>query len=471
MSKITELRDGIAYVEAELRSIHETAGDEPLTAEQSAAWEAGVEYVEKTRDEVAKLDERAKFVADMKVDLTLERAAGRDVPNVNKGTETRVDVRTAQAGEVRDAAKAIIERADWVDADAKALVERAISGRTKNRDGDAIARRLVATEQPEYREGWLKAITGNADLLEEGERRALAEFRAMSNTVDTSGGYGVPVLIDPTIMITNGTGLTDILSYARIESITTEAWKGVSAGNTEWSFDAEAAQVSDDGSTFAQPTVKAHMARGFIPHSIEIGMDYPGFASEVGRLLFDGYTDLLAEKLAVGAGDGSNEPYGLFTALDAQTTTEVVVTTDGQFTAVDIDKIYKSVPEKFRARGNWVMNVDVENEIRSFGSGTATSRFTVDQTAAGISLLNGKAVILTDYAPEFTGATGAANILVFGDLKCFLVAQRVGMSVEYIPHLFGTTNNRPTGERGIFAYARVGSDVVVKNGLRLLQNT
>lgn len=385
-------------------------------------------------------------------------------------TETRVDPARASTTEVRDAAKAIIERADWVTDDDKTLVERAISGRTPNRDGDVIARRLVVTEQPEYREAWLKVITGNGDLLDNDERRALAEYRAMSNTVDTSGGFGVPVLIDPTILITNGTGLTDILSYARIEAITTEAWKGVSAGNTEWSFDAEAAEVSDDSSLFAQPTVPTYMARGFIEYSIEIGMDYPGFATEVGRLLFDGYTDIVAETLVAGAGGGS-APTGLFVALDAQTTTEVVVTTDGLFGAVDIDKIYKAVPEKFRQRGVWVMNVDVENEIRAFGSGNATSRFTVDQTKAGISKLNGKAVVLTDYAPEFTGTTGASNILVFGDLKCLLVAQRVGMSTSHVPHMFGLTNNRPTGQQGIFAYARYGHDVVVRNGLRLLQNT
>lgn len=467
MSKITELRDGIAYVEAELRSIHETAGDEPLTDEQRAAWEAGVAYVEQTRAQVTDLEQRAQFVATVQA-APVERANGFDAPNVNKQIETRVDVRTARAGEVRDAAMKIMERADWVrDAD-KVLVERAMTGKTRNRDGDAIARRLVVTEQPEYREAWLKAITGNGDLMDDSERRALAEFRAMSNTVDTSGGYGVPVLIDPTILITNGTGLTDILSHARIESITTEAWKGVSAGNTEWSFDAEAAEVSDDGSTFAQPSVKAHMARGFIPHSIEIGMDYPGFAAEVATLLFDGYTDLLAEKLAVGAGDGSNEPYGIFTTLDAQTTTEVVTTSDGKFLGDDIDKIYAAVPEKFRQRGAWVMNVDVENRIRNFG--TDNNRFTVDQTADGLMKLNGKPVVLTDYAPAYVATTGAANILVFGDLKCYLVAQRVGMTVEYIPHLFGTTNNLPTGQRGIFAYARVGADAVVKNGLRLLQN-
>ena len=67
-----------------------------------------------------------------------------------------------------------------------------------------------------------------------------------------------------------------------------------------WSYDTEAGEVSDDAATLAQPTVSIHMARGYIPYSIEVGMDYPGFATEMGRLLDQGYSDLLAAKTMTG---------------------------------------------------------------------------------------------------------------------------------------------------------------------------
>ena len=35
------------------------------------------------------------------------------------------------------------------------------------------------------------------------EARSVDEFRAMSIGVDTAGGFGIPILIDPTILITN----------------------------------------------------------------------------------------------------------------------------------------------------------------------------------------------------------------------------------------------------------------------------
>jgi HK97 family phage major capsid protein len=147
-----------------------------------------------------------------------------------------------------------------------------------------------------------------------------------------------------------------------------------------------------------------------------------------------------------------------------------VVGTDGAFSAPDVLKVWKSLPERYRANATWVMNTDVENEIRSFADGSAQAYYTVDLAAGGIGTLFGRPIRTTDYAPEFTGTTGAANILVVGDFSNFLVAQRAGMSVELIPHLFATGNNRPSGQRGWFAYARHGFDSVNDLGFRLLQN-
>lgn len=410
--------------------------------------------------EAAALDKRA----DELDKLDAARDASPKGPSFLKSTPQPdlADVRALSVSEARDTALRITEEARWVSPSQKAAVERLVSKRTENSDGDLIARRLIATERPEYRSAFFKGLTGRADELSEPERRALSEVRAMSLTT-TAGGFGVPVLIDPTVLITDGTGLLGILPYCSVETITTNIWKGVSAGHTAWSFDAEGAEVSDDTSTFAQPSITAHMARGYIPFSIEIEQDYPGFASEMSALLADGYMDLLAEKLMVGT--GSSEPWGIFIT----TTTTVDVTTDNTFGAPDIDKVWAALGERFRSRATWCMNVDVENDIRGFGSGTATSRFTVDQTAEGISRLNGRPVVLSDWAPTWAG-TDAAKILVVGDFSRFKVVQRAGMTVELMPHVTSTGNGRPTGQRGWFAWARVGSDKTVQNAFRVLKN-
>ena len=110
-------------------------------------------------------------------------------------------------------------------------------------------------------------------------------------------------------------------------------------------------------------------------------------------------------------------------------------------------------------------------QVRAFGNGYALSDFTVNMLADGTDQLTGRPVITSDYAPAFTGTTGAANYAVVGDFSNFLVAQRAGMTVELVNHLFDPTTARPTGQRGWFAFARHGFDAVNSNGFRLIANS
>ena len=47
---------------------------------------------------------------------------------------------------------------------------------------------------------------------------------------------------------------------------------------------------------------------------------------------------------------------------------------------------------------------------------------------------------------------------------------RPGMNVEFVPHLFTTGSNRPSGQRGLYAWWRVGADSVNDLAFRLKQN-
>ena len=166
-------------------------------------------------------------------------------------------------------------------------------------------------------------------------------------------------------------------------------------------------------------------------------------------------------------GSGS-APQGIFTAIDATSASEVAVTTDGALGPEDALKVWAQLPERFRTRATWVGDVSVFNEIRN--NGTSDGLFTVDLTAGAVQRLLGRRVIETDYAPSFTGTTGAANLLVVGDFSNYVIAQRAGMNMELVPHVFDVTNNRPTGQRGFFTWARHGMDSVADNAFRLLQN-
>lgn len=469
------LRGQVADLEAERAALIEetdaladtaTTEARALTVDEDARIAAIIERGNTIRTEI---EARQARIAELDA-LRLERSKAPQVLSPEPVAPS--DIRSLSPVQVRDASMRIIDAASdsRLSPASKAGVQALIETSTERTDGNTIGQRLLATENDAYRGAFMKLLRyGDTAGWTPEEARAVGEYRALSIGVDTAGGFGIPVLIDPTIIITNGTTASPLIKAMRVETITNDVWRGVSAAGTAWSFDAEAAEVSDDASSFTQPTVTTHMARGFIPYSIEFGMDYPGAASELSRLLEVGYDDLLATKLSQGT--GTNEPWGIFVALDANTNAEVTVTTNAQFGDVDIDKVWAALPEKWRARASWFMSVGYENKIRAFGSGTATSRFTVDQTKEGISLLNGRPVILSDYAPAVATTTTARNLLAVGDFSNYVLAQRAGMSIEVLPLVVGTTSNRPTGERGLFAYARVGADSVLDTAFRLLTNT
>ena len=451
----------------ELRSrIVDLSERDEITPDEDAELEAALSEHEARKAEYEAIEAREARVAAAREQI-VERAVGYDAPQMMKRTETVLDVSTASRSQVRDAALALLERSE-LPARNGDHVDMLLRTRNGNCDGGQIAKRMLLTENEAYRTAFMKGVTQTAPAFTADEARALDEYRAMSEGTDSAGGFGIPVLIDPSIILTSGAAAAPVLDLARVVTITTDEWKGVSSAGVSWSYDGEGTEVSDDSPTLAQPTVPVYTARGFIPYSIEVGSDYPAFAAEMRRLLDQGYIDLVAQQTITGS--GSSSPTGVFTALDANTNVEVVVTTDGAFGAVDVLKVWKSLPERYRANATWIMNTDVENEIRTFAAGADSAYYTVDLSAGGIGTLFGRPIRTTDYAPEFTGTTGAANILVVGDFSNFVVAQRAGMSVELIPHLFGTSNGRPTGQRGWFATARHGFDSVNDLGFRLLQN-
>lgn len=348
-------------------------------------------------------------------------------------------------------------------------------------DGSYIARRLLITESDAYRSAFHKymrtSLRGQPLVLNASEADAYDQLdhleRSMSENTTTAGGFGLPVLVDPSIIVTSGAADVPLLRYCRVESITTNLWKGVSSSGMSWSYTTESSEASDNSPTLAQPSVYVHMARGYIPYSIEVSQDYGNFIGEISRLVDAGYQDLLAQKTMQGT--GTNEPFGLFPALDATTFSEVVTTTDGQFGGADVFKIWAALPERYRGNASWVMSVAVQNSIRQFAASQSSTSayFTIDLTA-GTFRINDRPVILTDYAPTYAGSvpgtTGAANILAVGDLRqSYLFVQRAGMSLETVNHVLGS-NRRPTGERAIFAWARNGANVVNSLGAKVLQN-
>jgi HK97 family phage major capsid protein len=463
-----EMRAAVGVLKEEITVLADTT---ELTEEQEARFAPALVEFETAKTELDAAEARAAAVAIVRATVT-ERIPGADVNQIRKTDPFEGDTRNASKGELRDRALKVLETEGTSLAPfQKDGLERMLRTRSETMDGNFIARRLLLTESEAYRSAFMKSVTQDRPAYTPEEVSAVNEFRAANEGTGSAGGFGIPVLIDPTIILTSGALDAPILGISRVVTITTDAWKGVSSSGVSWSYDAEASAVSDDTPTLAQPSIPVYAARGFIPYSIEVGQDYPGFADEMSMLLNQGYIDLLAKQTCVGSGIAS--PTGIFTALTNNTTspTHVTVTTAGALGAVDVRSAWYTLPERFRPRATWVMSPSVLSKVSQFGNGLALSDYTVNLLQDGTSVIAGRPVVVTDYAPSFTGTTGAENYAVLGDFNNFLVVQRAGMTVELVQHLFDQSTGRPTGQRGWFAFSRHGFNSVADNAFRLISNS
>lgn len=329
-----------------------------------------------------------------------------------------------------------------------------------------LARLALVASSPEYLRAFGKAATNRLHELTMDEQRALEQTRALSLT-DSAGGYLVPFQLDPTVIITANGSRNDIRRIARQVVATGDTWNGVTAGAVSWSWDAEATQVSDDAPTFAQPSIPVYKAAGFVPVSIEALQDMANGAAEVARLLAFGKDVLEAAAFATGSGTG--QPTGVVTGLVGSGAVQASATAD-TLAVGDLYTVQGGLPARFRSNAAWLATNAFYNRARQFdtaGGSSLWAQLADDRPA----LLLGRPAYESEDMDGVINATQENYMAVFGDFESYVIADRIGMTVEFIPHLFGTANGRPTGQRGWYAYYRTGATVVNTAAFKLLNVT
>lgn len=339
------------------------------------------------------------------------------------------------------------------------------------------SRYLAAVSDPAYRSAFAKRVarpeTAHQEFTpEEAEACArvaeiMGERRAMSVGSDGGGGYAVPFDLDPTILLTSDGAINPIralASHATVEFA--DEWRGIASEGISAHFYAEATEVSDDSPTLTQPVIRPERAAVFVPYSEEVGEDWENFAISLSELIRDSKDVLEAEKFTLGAGHASNEPQGLLTAGSVVATAGTAV-----LTVDDIYATQQAVPPRFSPRSSWLANNSTLNTVYRLVPNASTIEPSL--VAPDRSAILGRGVAeVSDYpAATDTTPTSGGTILTYGDINAaYKVVDRVGMSVEVIPHLFGD-NGRPTGERGLYARWRTSGGVVNPNAIRHLKVT
>lgn len=362
---------------------------------------------------------------------------------------------------LRDAAKRHIEATTFPTSRAKDHAARMLEG-SEDFQGDpaVLARHMLVTGNPTYKRAFQKKLAGQVLTNEEA--------RAMSLT-GSAGGFAVPFELDPTIIGTSNGSVNPFRAISRVVQITGDEWRGVSSGAITAAYAAEATEATDNSPTLAQPTISTEKAQAFIPFSIEIGMDWNGFQAEMSRLLSEAKDDLEASKFATGS--GTNEPQGVITGA---TTLYTAADTDS-VTLNDLLGVEAALPPRYQPNATWVLHQAIAQQLRLFNVSTQSAVW-IDNLRQGLgpdgqvqsyaSLLGYPAYRSSAMSSALT--TGQ-KIAVLGDFSRYVIVDRIGLNIEVIPHLFGTTANYPTGQRGLYAYWRNSAEVVDVNAFRVLR--
>jgi HK97 family phage major capsid protein len=178
----------------------------------------------------------------------------------------------------------------------------------------------------------------------------------------------------------------------------------------------------------------------------------------VGQLLADGRNDL--EGAALATGSGSGQPFGIVTALTGEASEVASATTD-TFALADVNALWDALPARYQTNATWLANPIIYNEIRGFGAAGAPAPFITELKEEALIK---RPMAVSSYM-DSTYGSGENYILIVGDFaNGYVVASRIGLQVELVPHLFAAANNRPSGQRGLFAWYRMGADSVAGDG-------
>jgi HK97 family phage major capsid protein len=253
-------------------------------------------------------------------------------------------------------------------------------------------------------------------------------------------------------------------------------WRGVTAAAVTASRQSELTEATDNTPTLAQPTIVCSKAQCFIPFSIEAGQDWSGLEAAMSRLIADAKDDEEATAFLSGSGTPP-APFGLLTGVTGTTPASTGLTV----TAANLYSLEGALAPRFRPRAQFVANRAIYNIIRALDTaggaqlwlriGDGMPNNPASDGGMGNTGLRLLGYPVNELSTMSATVVNTTKIMVIGDFSYFQIVDRVGLTVELIPHIFGATSRYPTGQRGIYAYWRNGSKVIDAVAFRALTGT
>jgi HK97 family phage major capsid protein len=458
MPTLKDKLDEMARIKAELQRMEE---DDTVTEETEgdvrdtlvARWE---QLDTESKPIIERMERIRGITRAAGDDGNLEKPIGRDTPDlvIRSGRDPYDDLQA-----VRDR---LVTRADLrargldaIELEAKRgglAHDLAEAATVKVQDSPGIARHCLLTGSPEYQEAFRA-------YMEDPE--GMAQRAALSLTL-ANGGYLLPFVLDPTIILTNTGSANPWRRISNVKQTTSNTWNGVTSAGVTAAWLTEGSTAADASPTVANVVVTPQKAAAWVFGSYEV-LEDTDFGQQLPRLLADAKDRLEEAAFATGAGSGG-VPQGVITGA----TTVVTTATTLVIAIGDVYATQQALPPRFRNAPGcaWVANVAIINKFRQLDTAGGASFWT--------NLGKGQPETLLG-APIYESTTMAStlastNLLaVMGDFGQFFIVDRVGVSLIYEPLVKGSGSQLPSGQAGWFMFWRTGSTVAVVNGFRVMK--
>lgn len=484
MSYIDDLRERANTLIEERNALKTEA--ESLTADETRS----AEDIDARADEI--IARSAEIKADLdKVEARLAELEGIEVRQTNARRapvagihkpEDVADVRSLSNADAKARAVTFLERSKKF---AKSAHQESVINLIEGSGtvGAAAARMALTTGTDTYASAWMKHMSGNQYALTDQERQALAkgfdgyspEERAMTAGTGASGGFFVPVYIDPTMIITGAGATNPFRRLATVKTIgpASGGWYGATAAQVTAAWTGEGAVAPDNTPTVSQPNIPIWMAEASVTASFAAFEDIADLASDVAGLFIDAKNNL--EAAAFTTGSGSSQPTGIVTAIGAVGGSRVAPTTGGTLALADVFKVQNALPERFQNYDwspetplAWTCNVTIANQLRTLAMAQNSANSVWTDTAGGVPPTLAGAPLYRAGSMSATITTGQ-DVLLYGDFSRYYIIDRVGFSMEFIPNTFDQATGRPNASRAYIAHWRQGANAVDTNAFRLLR--
>jgi HK97 family phage major capsid protein len=453
---LKEIEERQEAIRAELRNIETNPEAEEAQRSQQEQWadtlleefDALEEERKPLAERMAKLD---KVLYAAKDETKVERTAPDFVSTAKHDPFDNLDAvrtRLMPRGELRGRALDAIERANKFGQLNHDFAENTTNA-VQNDQLGGMARHVLLTGSDEYQE----AFRAYLENPEENAQRA-----ALSLTL-ANGGYMLPFVLDPTIVLTNSGSINPWRRISNVKQTTSNTWNGVTSAGVTAAWLAESTEVTDNTPTVGNIAITPAKAAAWVFGSYEVLQD-TDFSNELPTLLADAKDRL--EEAAFATGTGTGQPKGVITGA----TTTVTATGVATYAIADVYALQAALPARFRNSPSTaiVASLGIINRTRQFDTAGGASFWTNLGAGQPERVLG---VPLYESTTMASALTTGSKIAIYGDFSQFYIVDRVGVSLMYEPMVKGASQ-RPTGQAGWFMYWRTGSDVATPAAFRVL---